>query len=440
MKKIIYSTLIGVLVISFLMPISGAESRVKAYHSGSAVSYNGYIVVSTTNSGQLEVFKLREGGDLTKFVGFKSYDQRFGTERDFYDSMLRVEGGRLYVYAVDGRSLNKYDISDLKKSNFVKRVEDASWDWFAGLATISGRVSTVGSRGVKLWNSDLAVVDSYDLVNKGDNTYNITPAESEKFLFNVTGGKIVIFDRDSRKKLKEVPLTFNWGSNWFKRSIYNDRVDNAVYVVDDSAVRKINFDGEIIKSFRHTGTIGYDVVPSADGGYIYFSDGIGIVKLRKSDLKVIAYEYTTDLGAGGGWAMGLRAVNTPDGERLVLFNTTSIIVLDSNLKPVKSSTGRSSFVLATVEDPFPEISEPLSLSVDRTHAAVNSKIIVHGTGFGKNEALMIQFGGVDFPAEAGFDGRFSQEVTVPNYPAGPTDIKVSGMSTGFHYSVGFRIE
>ncbi len=442
MKKIIFSLVVAALIIGVLAPIPGADSRVKAYHSGSAVYYNDYIVVGTANSGLLEIFKIDQAGNLQKFVNLKAYDQRFGTEKDFYDVMLRAESGRLYAYAVDGRALYKYDISDLKQAQRLKRVEDSSWDWFGGLTLIDGKVATIGSRGVKVWNSDLAVIDSFALVNKGDktNTYNITPAGSDKFLFNIFDNKITIFDCENRAAFTTVPLTFNWGSDWYKRSVYNDKIDNMIYVVDDESVKKINFKGEIVKSFDHTGPLGYDVVASADGGYVYFSDGIGVVKLRKSDLKVMAYTYTTDLGMGNGWSMGLQTVKTDNGEKLVVFNNTSIIVLDSNLKPMKANSNQVVFAAATLEDPFPEVSEALFLAIDKNRAAADSKVMLRGGGYGKDETIVIDFGGVQTMAEASADGRFNQELTVPKLKAGSVDIKVSGMSTAYTYSLGFKIE
>jgi len=442
MKKIIFSLVIATLIVGVLAPMTGVKSRVKSYHSGSATYYNDYIIVATTNSGLLEIFKIDQAGNLQKFVNLKSYDQRFGTEKDFYDVALRVENGRLYAYAVDGRALYKYDVSDLKKAQRINRIEDASWDWFGSLTVISGKISTIGSRGVKLWNNDLVVVDSYPIINKGikTNNYNISPAGSDKFIFNVFDNKISIFDRENRAALTTVPLAFNWGSDWYKRSVYNDKIDNAIYVVDDQAVKKINFNGEIEKSFRHTGPLGYDVVASADNAHVYFSDGIGIVKLRKEDLRVVDYAYTTSLGAGNGWAMGLQTVRTDNGEKLVVFNGTSIIVLDANLNPLKSADGQIAFTAATIEDPFPEITEALFLGIDKNRAPAGSKVILHGGGFGKDESLIIDFAGTQSFVEAGFDGRFSKELTVPSSKLGPVDIKVSGMSTAYTYSLGFKIE
>lgn len=442
MKKLLFSIAAAALLVASLAPISGAETKLKSYYSGAVTYYSGNIVIATTNTGAVELFKAEPGQVPVKFASFKSTNLRFNAPTDFYDVALHTENGRLFAYLVDGRSLQKYDISNLKQANRVNRVEDGGWDWFGGVTIVGAKVATIGSNGVKVWNNDMTVVDSYNVKNRGNNTYNISPAGSDKFLFNIFNSSISIFDRDARVEKTTIPLDFKWGSDWFKRSVFNDRLDDAVYVVDDTAVRKINFAGEIEKSFKHTGNLGYDVVPSSDGQSIYFSDGIGVVKLRKSDLAVLNYTYTSDLGMGNGWAMGIRTVNTPEGEQLVVFNSSSIILLDSKLKPIKANRTRLAYVSASEEDSFPEITEALFLRIDKARAPAGSTVILNGGGYGKYENLTIKFAGVETAVVAGFDGRFTQELIVPARPASgsATDIKVTGATSHYSYNLGFFIE
>ena len=198
---------------------------------------------------------------------------------------------------------------------------------------------------------------------------------------------------------------------------------------------------EIEKSFKHTGPLGYDVVPSADGQSFYFSDGIGIVKMRKADLAVLKSTHTVDLGYGNGWAEGIRTVSTPAGEEVVLFNNTSILLLNANLQPIKASGTRLAYIGSTQEDPFPEIAEPLFLNLDKNRAPAGSTIILSGGGYGKFEPLTINFAGSELQTSAGFDGRFTQTLTVPNKPStGSTDIKVTGSNSHYSYNAGFTIE
>lgn len=444
MKKLFIPLLVLIFVFGVLSPIPGAYSRTKSYYSGDVAFYNDHVIIATTNMGSLELFKQRSEGDVVKFATVKAYDKRFGTNRDFTDVMLRNEGTSLYAYAVDGYSLYKYDVSDLAQAKLLNSTVNSTWNWYGALAFIDGNVATIGSKGVEVWNKDLKTIDGYSISNPGNYAYDVTPAHSDKFLFSVANSKITIYDRESRTNLNEVPLSFKWGSDGYRREIYNDRQDNSIYVVDDEAVRKINFNGEVEASFHHTGPFGYDVVPSADGQSVYFTDGIGLVKLRKSDLAVTAYAYTEPLSVGTGisWAMGLKTVWDGSSEKVVVFNGANILVLDSNLKPTKADTTDHAFVIATEESNYPAVIEPLGLGIDKNRAPAGSPVIVHGQGYGQNETVIISFAGTNysFTAEADEQGRFNQTVIVPNLTAQKIDIRVTGASTALTYSMGFAIE
>lgn len=440
MKKTFIYFITAALLVVTIMPFPAVEGKVKGYHSGDAISYNGNIIIASTDSGQLEVFKMNPNDSgVTKFISLTSYNPRFGTPQDFMDVLLRTEDGALYAYVVNGRSLFKYDISDLNQARIVKEVQDGGWDWLGGLQVINNQVATTGSRGVKMWNNDLQVVDAYTIINPGDKTYNTTPASSSKYIFTLYEGKIKVFDREARTFITDIPVNLKWGSDWYKREMYNSPSDNSIVVVDDESVKKINFNGEIIDSFKHTSNLGYDVVPSEDRNYVYFSDGIGIVKLRTSDLKVISYLHTVNLGNGNGWAMGMKTVNDGNGEKLVVFNNGNIIILTSDLKPYKSKA-KAVLVTAIKEDTYPDINEPLSLSIDRNHAAGNSIVSLSGKGFGANENVSINFLDVITNVTADNFGRFSKNLVVPDVTHRKTDIKVLGELTSFKYSLGFEIE
>lgn len=440
LKKLLLPLVAVAVITGLVLPYPSAETRVKSYHSGDAVFYNGYTVIGTTNTGELELFKVRAGeAEIVKFLSFASYNPRFDQSQNFGDVLLRQEGASLYAYAVDGRSLFKYDISDLEHARLIKQVQDGSWDWFGTVHIVDDKIATTGSQGVKLWNNDLVVVDSYKIINPGDNTYNTKSAGSRIYLFTVHDDKIQIYNRESRQLLNEIPLTFKWGSDWFKRKVYNDSNNDTLFVVDDQAVRKINFFGEVIASFKHISHLGYDVVPSSNPDYIYFSDGFGVVKLRTSDLKVMDYAYTTSLGGGQGWAMGMKVIQDNEGEKVVIFNNASIIILDSNLNQVKKAH-KEAYVVATKQETFPDVIEPVALSIDKNRAAIGSSVVLSGKGFGANEVINISFVDHSFTTNTDDMGRFSTTITIPAVKKQKTDFKVIGMSTAYKYSLGFEIE
>ena len=377
--------------------------------------------------------------DLVKFASFRTVDPRFGTQIDFSDMIFKVEGGKLFVYAIEPRAIYKYDASTLTKATLIAQAKDNSWDWFAELDDVSGYIATVGYKGVKIWNKDLQIIDGYDLKNP-DYQYNISSAQSDKFLFNIANGKVSIFDKESRKVEKQFDVVKQWENRTYRHQIYNDKVDNAIYIADDAAVKKFNLNGEIEKSFKYTGPFGYDVTPSYDARYIYFSNGIGVVKLRKEDLSVVSYIYTSSVANFGGWAMGLKVVKDAEGEKVVVFNNSNILVLDSNLKTLPRGDFNIAFIQATEESNFPEIVETLFLNVDKNRAPAGAQVLISGGGYGRNESLRIEFAGTTFDADAGLDGRFSKIITVPNVSARRTDITVIGLDSSLKYSLGFQIE
>jgi len=439
MKKILFSILAAVLFVGTIMPVPGAESKLKSYYGGDAISYKGHVIVGTASTGALELYKMDSDNKLIKFASLRTVDPRFGTQVDFTDMMFKVESGKLFVYAVEPRSIFKYDASDLNKASLVSQAKDNSWDWFAELDDVSGNVATIGYKGVKIWNNNLQIIDSFDVKNP-EYQYNITSAQSDKFLFNIASGKVSIFDKESRKVVKQFDITKQWENRSYRHQIYNDKVDNAIYIADDSAVKKFNLNGEIEKSFKYTGPFGYDITPSYDARYVYFSNGIGIVKLRKEDLSVVSYIYTSSVANYGGWAMGLKVVKTAEGEKVIVFNNSNILVLDSNLKTIPSGDFNIAFVASTEEDSFPEIVETLFLNVDKNRAPANTQILLSGGGFGRNESLRIEFAESVIDADAGLDGRFSKVITVPNVSARRTDIKVIGLDSNLKYNIGFQIE
>lgn len=443
MKKAFTILLFVSLLTVVILPFPAVEGRVKSYYSGSSVAYKDQIVITTTNTGSLEIFVAEEGGDIQKIAKIKSTGSRFKPVDSFNDSLLIIEQGKLYVYAVDSYGMYKYDVSDLAHARLVKKTENTTWDWQGSLMQLNENIASVGSKGIAVLNDNLDVIDRYPIVKSEtwDNAYNASASNSQKYIFSITNEEITIFDRDSRIFLKSVPLNVKWENRWYPHGIYNNQDNGSIYVVDDEAVRKINFNGEIEKSFHHTGKFGFDVVPSSSEKLIYFSDGIGVVALDAQSLAVKDYAYTTSLGGYDGWAMGLNVVSVKGKDRLVLFNSNGIVLLDEKLNVLKGEKSSELTIAATEEETAPDIIEPVSLGIDRNHAASNSTVNLHGKGYGSNEPLVITFGDQTVAnLNADFFGQFSTEVVVPDLKRGPIDIKVKGSESKISYSLGFKID
>ncbi len=414
--------LIGVLF------IPGVQSKTKSYYSGDAIIYNGELIVGSTNMGGLELFKL-SGDKLVRLSKIRSFRAQYSGFDDFYDLAFNQEAGKLYVYLVDGKFLYKYDISDIAHPVLVSQISDNSWDYFLAVEKSLDKILTVGLNNSKLWNNANQVIDTFNVVNKTQ-AYNVNYSKDGDYLVNINRDKLQVYSLITRGQVAEASIFIN---NEHNRKSFKDKNNGIVYVVDDSFLRKINLGGELLDSFKHKSTLGYDVDGLDLKNHLYFSDGIGIVKFNKDNLEPIKWVYTGNLGQSNGWAMGLKVVGDALTEKVVVFNNSSILVLDENLKLLANYN-------AIEEDTNPEITESLFLSVDKNHSAANSEILLHGGGYGAGENLTITFADKKFAAKADGLGRFSTFLIVPSVLPGGYDIKVIGAVSGQSYSLGFKIE
>lgn len=419
-KKIALSLAVMALVFTSL-EIPVGESKTRVYYSGDATNYNDQIVVASTDSGYLELFQLN-GKELNRVAKFKAVN---GDE--FYTVMLKQELGRLYAYASAGHTIYKYNVSNPKNIILADKVKDNSKDWFGGLEVSNGYLVTKGVKNLKLWNKDMQVVDAFNVVNQ-TNPYNIVLGDDYKYIFNIVNGEVQVFDRASRAVVKTIALTNNQNKGNIK--IYNDSSEGMFYVPDGKQLKKYNYLGYLHKSMSHESNFGYDVVPSTDNKYLYFSNGSSIKKLDKIDLKLVTeYQNRTDLGY---WSMGLKAVRDNQGEKVVVFNNNSITIFDSNLKII-------TFIKATEQDKRPQIQDGLSLKLDRKSAKPFEELTVFGTGFAANEPIKITLAGQVITAYADQDGRFTKQFTLGTLSAQRTDIKAVGQNSDQHYSISFEI-
>jgi len=446
MKKVLLALLIIIVVVgTTTLP---AKTKVRAYYSGDAIIYNDVVVTGSANSESLEVFKL-EGQKLVKFVDIKPYNSRFGTYDSFFDLKFNQEDGRLYVYAISGYSLYKYDISDLSSPSLVKISTNSYWEWYSRVDKFGNDIVTISARGVKVFNRNMDIVDSYDI--KNDIPYNISSGGSSQYIFNITKDQINVFDRSARKVTKNINVDYRSASG--NRSLYFDSYDQMIYVVDDYSAKKFDLNGALKSTFDHSGNPGYDVA-SSNNEYIYFSNGLGVVKLEKSNMKLLASQVTGGIAGTEGWAMGLKVVANFTGDKVVVFNNSSILVLNDKLN--KLAYARAG------EDTRPEVKENLFLHLNTVAAPTNSVINLTGGGYYPNEKLTVTVKDTKVTAQADENGRFKQTLVAPAVSnqafntasavtmasAGTssavtarerTDIKVVGEQSKFNYSISLEV-
>lgn len=456
MKKVILASVALIAVAALAFNVNFAKGKVKSYYAGDAIYYHGQTIVASTNSDALEVFVLTDSG-LDKRVDLQPFDARFGKNDNFYDAKFSIEDNNLYVYAISGFSLYKYDFSNLQNAELVKSIKNTSWEWYNRVDKFGDNIVTISSRGVKVWNNNLDIIDSH--VVKNDVPYNIRSNNSGQYIFNIKESEIEIYDRVTRQVVRTIQVDYRSANG--NRNLYFDTYDNKIYVVDDISAKKFDFaTGALEARFEHIGYPGYDVA-SSDNEFLYFSNGLGVVKLKKDNMELVRSKHTNDMAGPEGWAMGMKVVGGDEGgERIVVFNNSSILVLNNKLEKLGEAKAKQ-------DTDKPSAKENLFLNVDRNTSTSNSYITLSGGGYFPGEKLEIQFAGQKFSVTADSDGRFKQSIKVPEIANKPvdssnsdriyvqnvatsgdhifqqieqrTDIKVTGDQSKLHYSLGFQI-
>lgn len=421
-KKIIIACLIIIALGLAVIAIPGVKSEVQPYYHGDAVNYDNQIIFGTTNTGMFELFLL-EGNKIIRTSLILSPDQ---DNSRWLDMVLLPEGDGLYAYLVNGKYLYKYNVSNVYNFSLVAKTKDNNYDYFYGLGKAGDNFFTVGSNGVKVWNNNLQVIDTYkDILKKYANS--LVFSDNGNFIFNTNNGVLKVIDSFYRDIIMSLALTWREDHS-LKPFIDDDR--GLVYVVDDNSLKKVKIDGSFTE-FKHISNLGYDVSGIKGKDHIYFSDGIGVVKSRISDLKPIDWIFTNKIGSDRGWAMGINVVEKKGYEYVIVFNGSAILALNENLDLIdlyKASESR---------DLEPK---PLNINLDKSRAAKNSQVSVRGGGFGPNENIVIELAGEKFNSNTDKYGEFSRIITVPEVNPKIYDIKATGQISKLTYSTTFLVE
>ncbi|MEI8361261.1 MAG: hypothetical protein WCG01_03975 [bacterium] len=396
---------------------SSVSAKNLAYYSNDAVIYRGQLIVASTDMGQLELFQ-GTNNDLKIAKTITSFDTTYGNFDSFYSAALKIEEGKLYAFAVDGRYLYKYDVSNLKKPVLVSKIKDNSGNYLVQVKVVNDKLLTIGSKTLQVWNSRLEVVDSYDNFGKDYYNYNFTP--QGHYAITINEGKLKIFNTKTRLGVNEIKLPAINGGN--RRAMTRG---DYIYLVSDKSINKINLEGKVVKSQVHGAKNGYDVVPAKGGKTGYYSTGNKIVKFDLVTLKTVK---TVKVNF---WAMGLKNVTTATGEYLVVAGADYLVVFDRNLQEVGRIKSNQTAVRS---------GDKLSLKTNVTHAVSGKEIKLSGEGFALNEMVEVQFAGVNFTAKTNDSGAFVQKIKVPMHAPGVVDLTVKGKVSKINYSTTFKID
>ncbi|MBI2459474.1 MAG: hypothetical protein HYV53_02895 [Parcubacteria group bacterium] len=430
-KKLLLASFI--IVALSLVFISGVKGKTSSAN-GDALYFRGKVYLVAINSGAAELYKI-DNTKITKTATINAIAGDAGCQ-DFIDAVLTIDSNGLYIVLTDGKYIYKYDVNDPYNPVLFKKSNDNSNDKYLGLGKMYNQIFSVSNHGLRIWSDNMEIYYTANINNPLP--HNIKFSQQGSFVFNINNGKLEIYDAFSQKLLSAINLA---ARDSHERNIYNDQTDSSIYLVDDRAVKQVDFSGNIIKSFKHTSSQGYDIAYVPGDDHLYFSDGIGIVKLNKSDLKPLSWIYTEEFSGPSGLAAGLKVVSDNYGEKIFVFDNYNIIILDQAYNKIGAIAidNNNQFCLAR---------ESLSLILDKPAALAGEAVALSGRGFSPEEILSIYLSDKKIDStKADNRGRFFKTITVPRFnpnilefKPGKTDIKILGENSGRTYSVNFQIE
>jgi hypothetical protein len=426
MRKWIISSVILLSAILVFFVVKPGESSLQSYYSGDAISYQNNVYISTTNTGSLEVFKL-EGKILVLVAKIRPYNSLFSSYGEFFDSKLSEENGHLYVYTVSNYTIYKYEVAGTGL-NLVKQSANSYWEWYNRIDKFGNNIATVSAKGIKIFNNNLESIVAYDFKNEAA-PYNIS-GNNQKYLLSIddADNDLRIYNRQSNSLVGRAPLNFKYEKG--NRRAYQD-ADGYIYAVDDYYAKKFDSMGNLLASFKHLDYQGFDIMASGNTNYLYFSNGVGVVRLNK-EMKSDDYAWTGNMGGYAGWAMGLKVVYN-QGDKVVVFNNSNILVLNDKLEKIAS--------ISATEEEKQYATENLFLNLDKSVGPVGSGVVLSGGGFLPDEGLVINFNGATLLTTKADDrGRFSTTIKIPNVSLGAYDIKVISNNSKSNYSISFQVK
>jgi len=425
-KKVLWIALLT-LVLSPLLFINPTNSQVQPYYSGDAVYYQNKVIFGSTDTGYLELFKF-DGKNIVRILKLKNYNPIMNDYEQFSSFKFSLENNNLYVYTVSQYTVYKYDFSNLNNLVFVDQQKNTYWDWYDRVDGFGNNIGLISKNGVKIITPNLQIINSLNF--KPSEKYGLHGHYTNEYSFAIDNSKIQVFDNLNQVVIEEIALNFKFPNQ--NHRIFFDPIKKEIYAVDDYYAKKFSFDGQLLSSFRHLDAPGYDMESSYGNPYAYFSNGFGVVKMNKDNFTMNDYAFTTTLGGPQGWAMGLKLVNTPTGDVLVIFNSSNILLLDKNLD--KLAAIRSEGVTT------PQVQEGLFLNLSQFSGAPGDVITLSGGGYWPNENLKVSFGSQLSNIQADSQGRFSLGLTVPSLSPQRVDVKVEGTDSSLRYSISFEIK
>ncbi len=432
-KKILIVFLVAILALSviFFTGHAGEATVEKQYRQGeiTKIGLRDYAVVS--NKQFIEILEITPDDKLEQVA------EVHGMEA-VNDLCTDREGDKTYLYVVTGRYLQKYDISDPKNPKVIDQRD--FYDWRHGLYKIGYMKSiacddqfiyVTGSRGMRSFFKDGLVPNDKFMIRT--EAFEMATASGKLVIITNRGGEI--YDVNSRKQEAVYELK---NINNTKRQPAIDANGNIFFPADNSLVRIDAVSGiqsVYVNPINEGATFSYaaSVAPS---GNIYYVNGYGITKLTNDLKKQGFFNTCSDYEYGpNSWAIHVASAQTNNGERVIIFDKSSLILVDDNLN----------FLDHYIYDPLPEydqgIQTNLELKLSEYAGVGGSELTVWAYGFWPNEEVVISLENSEVTVTTDNLGFGVVKLIVPkNTKPGVKNVKAIGQDSNLQYQVTYIIK
>lgn len=428
LKKSIFTLLLGIIFtlgLFFVCHNALAEPD-KEYRSGQIIAINGKNYLIASNKEFAEIIEIGADNKLTQV------SEVHGSEAitDLYAGQYL---NKYFLVTATGRYLYRYDISDpgapkieFKRDMYVFKRGQFKIGSINALAGNKDYLFGAGSNGVRSFLKDsLFFYKIYDF----DKSYGV--AANDDRLYVITENKGRVYNIASGEKLAEVDLE---NKDKINRSPYFDNSGNA-YFPSDRGLVNINTVNHEKKSYYNpvpkTENYSYGVT-TFSGGDIYYVNGHGITTLDKNlnKLKFLIATKSNLYGANS-WAVGITAAKVGAREVIAVFNKSSILLLDKNLKVLSQYKYKKLYSDSITKD--------LKVKASANHGSYGQKINLKLYGFWPNEIVAVTFGQNSYSIKVDNQGYASTDLAVPYQDNRQAIIQAVGADSKFSYQTVFTI-
>jgi hypothetical protein len=311
------------------------------------------------------------------------------------------EGNEAFAIVTTGRYLYRIRITDPKNMEVVLRHDNYQYSKgrirtgsIESLATNGKLLFTSGQYGVRSMGLTNLIVNKYYHYDK---SYGV--AVNGKTVTVLGEQKAYTYHLVTGKKLMETPIKND--EKLIRRPAVNGQ--DMAYAISDNAVIKM-FNGKVVTYANPAQKVSYSYAAATAGKSVYYVNGFGVTKFD-AELKKSAFLKTSITSRFGdrAWAAGVISANINGGEKVIVFNKSSIVVMSPNLSVISQYKGNNNI----------QYNPGFSLSFDKQYLMTNQAVTARMTGFWPNESVKVMFAGKVYQVKANNLGESMLSFTTP---------------------------